>query len=30
VRFAGKKGDEVKVAWADNKGDSDSATATVS
>jgi sulfur-oxidizing protein SoxZ len=29
VRFAGKKGDEVKVAWADNKGDSDSATAAV-
>ena len=30
VRFAGKKGDEVSVAWKDNKGDSDSVSAQVS
>jgi len=30
VRFSGgKKGDEVKVSWKDNKGDSDSATSQV-
>ena len=27
VRFAGKKGDEVSVAWKDNKGDSDTVSA---
>jgi sulfur-oxidizing protein SoxZ len=26
----GKKGDEVKLSWVDNKGESDSATATIS
>ena len=30
VRFAGKKGDDVTVAWKDNKGDSDSVSAKVS
>ena len=30
VRFKGKKGDEVKVAWKDNKGDTDSVAAQVS
>lgn len=30
VRFSGKKGDEVKVSWKDNKGESDSATGQVS
>jgi sulfur-oxidizing protein SoxZ len=31
VRFSGgKKGDEVKVSWKDNKGDSDSVAAQVS
>jgi sulfur-oxidizing protein SoxZ len=29
VRFAGKKGDDVTVAWKDNKGDSDTVTAKV-
>jgi len=30
VRFSGgKKGDEVKVSWKDNKGDTDSATSQV-
>jgi len=31
VRFSGgKKGDEVKVSWKDNKGESDSASGQVS
>ena len=29
VRFAGKKGDDVTVAWKDNKGDSDTISAKV-
>jgi len=30
VKFKGAKGDKVTVAWTDNKGESESAEATVS